>query len=378
MRYFNYLSEGDRSSLFSRQSEPFYKTTDRDALRIAVGGLLYIPGVNQTIAHIIIRGKVQGLSSMAICLEDSVGDQERENAVENTGRQLEQLDRAVGEGVLPRDCMPLLFVRVKDADMLERMADLFVRYSTVLTGVVLPKVCRADLERYLRLVSDINSRAKDPFYAMPILESAELMLCGDRVGLLRELRAVTDRHYEHILNMRVGATDLCGLYGIRRGPDTPIYSVTMVANCIADVVRVFGAEDRYTVSGPVWEYYSTAARARATQNWGEIEGLMHEVYLDQQNGVCGKTCVHPTQLLPVQAGYVVPYEVYHDAVTVLGGDQGRLGVLPSLRQNKMNELKPHALWAAKILRQADVYGVYQEGTDARGLLRAVHDGGCRL
>lgn len=217
MRYFNYLSEGDRSSLFSRQCEPFYKTTDRDALRIAVGGLLYIPGVNQTIAHIIIRGKVQGLSSMAICLEDSVGDQERENAVENTGRQLEQLDRAAGDGILPRDCLPLLFVRVKDADMLERMADLFVRYSTVLTGVILPKVCRADLERYLKLVSDINSRSKDPFYAMPILESEELMLCGDRIGLLRELKAVTDRHYGRILNMRVGATDLCGLYGIRRG-----------------------------------------------------------------------------------------------------------------------------------------------------------------
>ena len=131
MRYFNYLSEGDRSSLFSRQSEPFYKTTDRDALRIAVGGLLYIPGVNQTIAHIIIRGKVQGLSSMAICLEDSVGDQERENAVENTGRQLEQLDRAVGEGILPRDCMPLLFVRVKDADMLERMEG---RYGLIVSN----------------------------------------------------------------------------------------------------------------------------------------------------------------------------------------------------------------------------------------------------
>lgn len=378
MRYFDYLSEGDRTSLFFRQSEPFYKTTDRDTLRNAVGGLLYIPGVNQTIAQIVLKGKVRGLSSMAICLEDSVGDQEREAAMENTARQLERLHRALSDGTLPRDALPLLFVRVKDGEMLECMADLFVRYSAVLTGAILPKVCRADLERSLSVVSDISGQAGDPFYAMPILESAELMLCGDRIALLRDLKSVTDRYYAHILNMRVGATDLCGLYGIRRGPDTPIYSVTMVANCIADVVRVFGAEDRYTISGPVWEYYSTAARSRAIQNWNEIEGLMREVYLDQQNGVCGKTCVHPTQLLPVQAGYVVPYEVYHDAATILGGDQDRLGVLPSVRQNKMNELKPHALWAAKILRQADVYGVYQEDTDARGLLRAVCDGACRL
>ena len=171
---------------------------------------------------------------MAICLEDSVGHQERENAVENTGRQLEQLDRAPwGRGILPRDCMPLLFVRVKDADMLERMADLFVRYSTVLTGVVLPKVCRADLERYLRLVSDINSRAKDPpRHAHPGIRRVDA--CGDRVDLLRELRRSPTATMSTFSNMRVGATDLCGLYGIRRGPDTPIYSVTMVANCIAD------------------------------------------------------------------------------------------------------------------------------------------------
>lgn len=378
MRYFDYLSDGDRASLFFRQSEPFYKTTERDTLRGAVGGLLYIPGVNQTIAQIIRRRKVRGLTSMAICLEDSVGDQERESAMENTGRQLDELCRALSDGTLPRDELPLLFVRVKDVDMLERMAEVFVRCSGVLTGVILPKVSRAGLERAMPIVADINAGAKDPFYAMPILESEELMLCRDRIGLLQELKAITDRYYGRVLNVRVGATDLCGLYGIRRGVDTSIYSVSMVAACIADVVRVFGLGDRYAISGPVWEYYSTAARARASGDWREIKGLIREVSLDVQNGLCGKTCVHPTQLLPVQAGYVVPYEVYHDALTVLGGDQGRLGVMPSARQNKMNELKPHALWAAKTLCRADLYGVYQENTDARGLLRAVYGGACPL
>ncbi len=83
---------------------------------------------------------------------------------------------------------------------------------------------------------------------------------------------------------------------------------------------MFGLGDRYTISGPVWEYYSTIARARALQNWSEVEGLMQEVALDQQNGICGKTCVRPTHLLPVQASYAVPYERYHDA---LGSHLGR-------------------------------------------------------
>ena len=52
-----------------------------------------------------------------------------------------------------------------------------------------------------------------------------------------------------------------------------------------------------------------------------------------------------------------------------------MGVMPSIRHNKMNELKPHALWANKMLRQAELYGVYQENTDAKGLLRAVYNEG---
>ena len=375
MRYFNYLSHGDRKSLFFREPAPFDKTTEREMLRSAVGGLLYIPGGNPTIAQILQTGKVQGLASMAICLEDAVGDQEREEAVLNVEKQLSDIRRALLGGSLSRDRLPLLFVRVKDVDMLERLAGFFVENSPVLTGVILPKTTRESLQRALSIVETINQEAKEPFYIMPILESVELMLCDDRISLLRELASIAEPFFDRILNIRIGATDLCGLYGIRRNVDTPIYQVATVASCIADIVRVFGLGDRYTISGPVWEYYSTIARARALQNWSEVEGLMQEVALDQQNGICGKTCVHPTQLLPVQASYAVPYERYHDAVAILGGDPGRVGVMPSIRHNKMNELKPHALWANKMLRQAELYGVYQENTDAKGLLRAVYNEG---
>lgn len=375
MRYFDYMSDGDRNSLFFRQSQPFYKTTQRERLRSAVGGLLYIPGVNQTIAQGIMAEKTQGLSSMAICLEDAVGDEEREAAIQNMECQLSQLCQAVSDGSLPQERLPLLFVRVKDTDMLARLAEKFVRYSPVLTGVVLPKTTQQELARALPIVEDIHRQSADPFYAMPILESAELMYATDRIALLQAMREIMDRYEERILNVRVGATDLCGVYGIRRGMETPIYSVTTVANCITDVVRVFGLGDRYSVSGPVWEYYSTPARTRAVQSWAETRGLMEEVHLDLQNGFCGKTCVHPAQLLPVQASYVVPNEVYHDAVDVLADDLGHTGVLPSARHNKMNERKPHDLWARKILKRADLYGVYHENTDAVGLLRAVYHGG---
>lgn len=378
MRYFDYLSDGDGRSLFSRPPEPFDKTAKRELLRDAVGGLLYIPATNPDIAEIILSGKVRGLTSMAVCLEDSVGDHARAEGIENAGRQFARLLTALEGGRLSPDRLPLLFVRVKDNDMLEQMAGLFVKYSRVLTGVILPKVSREGLERGLSLTAEIGGQASDPFYAMPILEGPDLMLERDRIGLLQDFRSIADRYYDQILNIRVGATDLSGLYGIRRAADTPIYSVSVVGACIGDVVRIFGIGDRYTISGPVWEYYSTPARGRALGQYDEIAGLLNELRLDVQNGIWGKTCVHPSQLLPVQASYVVSYERYHDALAVAGGNQGEVGVLASARHNKMNELKPHALWASKVLRRAGLYGVYQENTDCAGLMRALCAGGWPL
>ena len=65
----------------------------------------------------------------------------------------------------------------------------------------------------------------------------------DRTIFLRELREIADES-DQILNIRVGATDLCGLYGIRRSVDTPIYSIAVAAGIIADIVRIFAIDDR--------------------------------------------------------------------------------------------------------------------------------------
>lgn len=373
MRYFDYLSNCDLSSLFYKLPETFFKTTERETLRAAVGGLLYTPAANRQIARSIIGGKIPELTSMAVCLEDSVGDDDRAMCVNNTQRQFDQLAAALDNGSLPENRLPLLFVRVKDCAMLEQLADFFVSYSRVITGVILPKATPDALRRTLALAADIGRRARDPFYVMPILESRELMERDDRLAFLRELRETADSS-DQILNIRIGATDLCGLYGIRRSVDTPIYSIAVTAGVIADVVRIFAIDDRYTVSGPVWEYFSTFARACALRRSDEIDGLLREVRLDLQNGILGKTCVHPTQLPLVQASCAVPYEQYQDALGILGGDQGAIGVLASVRQNKMNELRPHTLWARKLLLRARVYGVYQENADADSFLRAVYGG----
>lgn len=371
MKYFDDLSAETLANLFFRPPEPFFKTGRREILRYALGGLLYIPGDHPQIAQIICSRKVAGLTSLAICLEDAVGEGRRKEAMDNVDRQLTRLDEALADGSLTQDALPLIFVRVANVEMLEQMAPVLIRRSAVVTGVIVPKVTLESLRIGLALTENIHRQCPQPFYLMPILESAELMACSDRISLLQEFRAETDRFYERVLNIRVGATDLSGLYGIRRRRDTPVYQILTVASCIADVVRVFGMGGRYTVSGPVWEYFRPVAQAVSDGQWAEIDGLMREVSLDLQNGLHGKTCAHPAQLLPVQASYVVDWESYQDALSISEGNRTQVGVLSSVRKNKMNELKPHELWAHKTLQRAKLFGVFQPHAGVRELFRAV-------
>ena len=70
-----------------------------------------------------------------------------------------------------------------------------------------------------------------------------------------------DEYREHILNVRIGATDFSGIYGIRRSADTSVYEIAVLRDCIADIINVFQRADcPYVISGPVWEYFSSKER----------------------------------------------------------------------------------------------------------------------
>ena len=80
MRYFNYLSDGDRKSLFSVNLHRLTKQPNGEMLRGAVGGLpLYSWGNHRSPRS--FRRKGPGARLMAICLEDAVGDQGRDAAM---------------------------------------------------------------------------------------------------------------------------------------------------------------------------------------------------------------------------------------------------------------------------------------------------------
>lgn len=102
----------------------------------------------------------------------------------------------------------------------------------------------------------------------------------------------------------------------------------------------------------------------------DLDGLLREIELDRANGLLGKTCIHPTHVVPVHALSVVSHEEWSDAQDILRPDQGGGGVLRSAYTNKMNEVKPHRAWAERTLLRAELFGVAKEDVGFVDLLTA--------
>jgi citrate lyase beta subunit len=100
------------------------------------------------------------------------------------------------------------------------------------------------------------------------------------------------------------------------------------------------------------------------------DGLIREVLLDRANGMTGKSVIHPDQAAIVNALQVVTDEEYRDAQQI-AATGGSGGAAASEYRNKMNESRPHTVWAHRTLRRAAAFGVTRPG---RGFIDVLADG----
>jgi citrate lyase beta subunit len=223
---------------------------------------------------------------------------------------------------------------------------------------------------------------------MPVLESPRLVHRETRNAELQALAALFRERREQVLAVRIGATDMCGAFGIRRDRDLTIYDVRVVADVIADIVNHLGRADGsgFVITGPVWEYYADrermlrpllrstpfeehdAVRFRRHLVSHDLDGLLREIALDRANGIQGKTVIHPSHVAPVHALSAVTHEEFHDALDIAGSIEG---VRASGYRNKMNESKPHRFWADQTLLRARVFGVTNKGVTFVDLIAAL-------
>ncbi|MFF2038989.1 HpcH/HpaI aldolase/citrate lyase family protein [Kitasatospora sp. NPDC058170] len=399
MRHFGHLADDVRGRLFLEQPRAFSPESGAAVLSTALGATLYSPATRPTLGVDIRKQAARGVVSMVLCLEDAIADHEvpaaEANLVARLGELHEEVAGGPSGGDISIDCthdLPLLFIRVRAAS---QITDLTARLGPaigLLTGFVLPKFTEESGGEFLEALAAAEAATGRRLFAMPVLESPELAHLETRREQLFGVSRLLDKYRERVLAVRLGVTDLCSAYGLRRSPDLTAYDVALVAAVIGDVVNVLGRADGtgYTITGPVWEYFPVqermfkpqlrrtpfaeaepsgeAVRQRIIEH--DLDGLIREIELDRANGLLGKTCIHPSHVPAVHALSVVTHEEYCDARDILDQERGGGGVLRSAYTNKMNEAKPHRAWAERVMLRAEVFGVAREDVSFAELLSA--------
>ncbi|MFJ1976206.1 HpcH/HpaI aldolase/citrate lyase family protein [Streptomyces albogriseolus] len=384
MRHFGHIAPEVRKRLFYREPCEFTADSPARLLSVALGATLYSPATRPRLADDVLKQGARGVVSMVLCLEDSISDADVVAGEENLVRQLTDLAGRPGAD------LPLLFVRVREPGQIGDLVRRLGPAVAVLSGFVLPKFTAERGLPFLEALTAAESACGSRLFAMPVLESPELLYRESRVETLEGIFRAVDKYRDRVLALRLGVTDFCSSYGLRRGPDMTAYDIQVVASVISDVVNMLGRADGtgFTVTGPVWEYFrvqermfkpqlrqspfleveATALRQKLIEH--AMDGLLREISLDRANGLLGKTCIHPSHVLPVHALSVVSHEEFSDAQDILRPERDGGGVLRSAYTNKMNEVKPHRAWAERTLVRAEVFGVTNEDIGFVELLAA--------
>ncbi|MFF0049427.1 HpcH/HpaI aldolase/citrate lyase family protein [Streptomyces sp. NPDC005498] len=383
MRHFGHVSPAARKGLFHREPGEFGAGSPARMLSAALGATLYSPATRPRLADDIIKQAGRGVVSMVLCLEDSIDDSEVTAAEENLVRQFTDLAARDAE-------VPLLFIRVREPEQITDLVNRLGTSARLLSGFVLPKFTEERGVPFMEALTKAETATRRRLFAMPVLESPELLHLESRGETLQGIARTVDRYRDRVLALRLGVTDFCSAYGLRRAPDMTAYDVQLVAAVIADVVNVLGRADGtgFTITGPVWEYFRLQERmfkpqlrrspfleGRAEELRTELiehdlDGLLREIELDRANGLLGKTCIHPSHVAPVHALSVVSHEEFTDAQDIMRPERGGGGVMRSAYTNKMNEVKPHRAWAERTLLRAEVFGVAKEDVGFVDLLAA--------
>ncbi|WP_396909601.1 HpcH/HpaI aldolase/citrate lyase family protein [Mycolicibacterium sp.] len=373
VQHFHHLSADERERLFLRAPEELNATAERDVLATALGATLYMPADRPDLAATVTRRASEGICSMVLDLEDAVDQYRAAAALDNTVATLDTLASA------PDLLRAMVFVRVRSQDCIEQITTRLGAGAAVLRGFVIPKFESTTGERHLTQTAAAAQTLGRRLYCMPVLESPQVIYRETRQAELQKIADILSRHRNTVLAVRVGATDLCGMFGIRRDRDHTIYDVHVVASAIADIVNQLARTDGtgFVVTAPVWEYFADherlfrtllrttpfqehdAVRFRDKLVSRDLDGLLREISLDRANGLVGKTVIHPSHAPAVHALSVVTHEEYRDATDVIAAESG--GVRRSEYRNKMNEARPHRIWAEQVLRRAQVFGVANQG-----------------
>jgi citrate lyase beta subunit len=296
-----------------------------------LGATLYMPATRTDIANSVLNNEIVGLRSIVICLEDAVSEADIPTALLNLKQILQTLGfaKAAGHG----HDWPLVFIRPRHVEMgkyLTKAEDL-----SPVDGLVLPKFTLDSLPEWWDIMKDSH------LCMMPTLETEDVF----DVKQMQQLAATLVSHpcHERIIALRIGGNDLMNVISLRRPRNLTLYDSPM-GYVIKMLVAVFGSRD-FALTSPVCEHID------------DHHVMERELTLDVAHGLVGKTAIHPNQIAKIERALMVTQADHEDALRILNSGQA---VFKS--QGAMCEPATHRRWAARVLEQAQVYGIAQDPT----------------
>lgn len=351
MKYFDYMDEKAINKIFFKKPGEFDNNTEIGILKYALGAFLYVPATQYKMIYKSITGKIKGVRPLAICLEDAIGINGEKEAINNLKLILEDLSN---NRIKEIETTPLIFIRIRNVEQLIKIKDIIVENKKVLTGILIPKANATLIEDCIEVLDSINT---ENIYVIPIIESKEFIYNETKEESFKSLYNTLINYEERILNIRIGVTDILGMYGIRRSKYFSIYDNLICSSFITDVINYLNRPELdIPISGGVSELFDM-------ENEEIRNKYIKEILLDKFNGLVGKTVIHPSQIPLVQALCTVKYEDYKDAESILENVDSKFGVNKGICGGRMNEINPHLLWAKKIMILSQIYGVLNEGVE---------------
>lgn len=289
-----------------------------------LGASMYVPTTHkpETLVEIGNGSKYPQLRSVIFCTEDAVREDQLHQALRNL---------SAAAVCLNENERPLRFIRVRNPHVM----GLCLAMSGIekFDGFVLPKLTASNLGNYLAQIND-----KSPFLLMPTLETAEVFDFNEMTQLRRMLQE-DPRARGRILCLRIGGNDLLNCLRIRRDPRRTIYE-TPVGDLISRLAGQF-IPYGFGLTAPVFE---------SIEN---VDVLAEEVAIDINNGLFGKTAIHPTQIEQIENCFKVSQSDLEEAHKILEPNAPavfRMG-------GRMCEPTTHAKWAHDIVERSRIYGV---------------------
>ncbi|KAJ50121.1 citrate lyase beta subunit [Clostridium tetanomorphum] len=361
MRYFNFVENNDE--LFFKKPISYGLYSSKKILSHAVGAALYMGGTRKNLLKDILSTTA---CTVVICLEDSIPTSLLHEAENNVIKLFNEIETAIELDNTFIDKLPMIFIRTRSHNQFLMFLDNSKLIG--LCGFVLPKFDIYNGKKHLETLEIYNDKNNKNLYIMPILETSAVAFKEKRIEELIKIKYLLDSYKELVLNIRLGGTDLSGIFSLRRNRNCTIYDLSIISDCISDILNVF-KRDEYIISGPVYEYFDVPQDLDSSP-------LVKEILLDKVNGLLGKTVIHPNQVNIVNSLYAVSKEDFLDAESIVNSISD--GVIKSSYSNKMNEVKPHLKWAHEILLTSSIMGVLNDGKSYKDIIRYANNNSYRL